>query len=114
MLAACAASARGAAEVGANDNRTPAGHLAGDVLSLGIEIGEGDWRPERAMVPNPVLAFRETGGRLTTPGPLIRVREGTRVEIAWHNPTDADIYIHGLAARADADPLRIAAHGDAA
>jgi FtsP/CotA-like multicopper oxidase with cupredoxin domain len=117
LLAACAEHPReppAAADVDANDNRTPAGHLAGGVLSLRIEIGQGDWRPERAMPPNPVLAFREAGGRLTTPGPLIRVREGTRVEIAWHNPTDADIYIHGFAARAGAEPLRIAAHGDAA
>ena len=118
LLAACAEHPREpaatAADVDANDNRRPAGHLAGGVLSLRIEIGEGDWRPERAMPPNPVLAFREAGGRLTTPGPLIRVRQGTRVEIAWHNPTDADIYIHGFAARAGAEPLRIAAHGDAA
>ena len=114
LLTASAASARAPIEIGANDNRKPAGHVADGVLSLGIEIGEGDWRPERAMTPNPVLAFRETGGKLTTPGPLIRVREGTRIEIAWHNPTDADVYIHGFAARTNADPLRIAAHGDAA
>lgn len=113
VLAASAAPAR-TPEVGANDNRKPAGHLADGVLSLGIEIGEGDWRPERAMPPNPVLAFRETGGKLTTPGPLIRVRQGTRIEIAWHNPTDADLYVHGFAARTDAEPLRIPAHGDAA
>lgn len=117
LLAACAASARAhppAAEIGANDNRKPAGHLAEGVLSLGIEIGEGNWRPERAMAPNPVLAFREVGHALTTPGPLIRVPEGTRIEIAWHNPTDADIYLHGLGAPADTEPLRVAAHGDAA
>src|SRR5262245_59935394 len=84
LLAASAAHARAPAEVGANDNRKAAGHLADGVLSLAIETGEGDWRPERAMPPNPVLAFRETGKPMTTPGPLIRVREGTRVEITWH------------------------------
>ncbi|HEY6985649.1 MAG TPA: multicopper oxidase domain-containing protein [Rhodanobacteraceae bacterium] len=120
LLAACAGSPAGtpsksgAPEIQANDNRTPAGHLADGVLSLGIEVREGDWWPERAMPPNRLLAFAETGGRLTTPGPLIRVREGTQVEIAWHNPTDADIYIHGFNERADAEPLRVPAHGDAA
>lgn len=119
LLAACAGSPTdtstrsGTREVEANDNRTPAGHLADGVLSLRIGISEGDWWPERALPPNRVLAF-ESDGRLTTPGPLIRVREGTRVEIAWHNPTDADVYIHGFQARIDAEPLRLPAHGDAA
>ncbi len=119
LLAACAGSPTdtptrsGTPEVQANDNRTPAGHLADGVLSLRIGVGEGDWWPERALPPNRVLAF-ESGDRLTTPGPLIRVREGTRVEIAWHNPTDTDIYIHGFDPRDGAEPLRVPAQGDAA
>jgi FtsP/CotA-like multicopper oxidase with cupredoxin domain len=116
-LAACAATPRdattrpGIPAVEANDNRSPAGHLAGGTLSLRIEVGGGDWRPERALESYRVLAFAESGGKLTTPGPLIRVLENTRVEIAWHNPTDADLYIHGFGAH---EPLRVGAHGDAA
>ncbi|HKE49507.1 MAG TPA: multicopper oxidase domain-containing protein, partial [Rhodanobacteraceae bacterium] len=71
-------------------------------------------RPERDMQPNRVLAFAETGGRLTTPGPLIRVREGTRLAIAWHNRTGDDVYVHGFATSRDAPPLRVPAHGEAA
>ena len=119
LLAACAGSPSGtqdrpsAPEIQANDNRAPAGRLADGVLSLGIEVGEGDWWPERDLPPNRLLAFGETGGPLTTPGPLIRVREGTRVEIAWHNPTGAAIYIHGFEGRAGAKPLLVPARGHA-
>lgn len=83
--------------INANDNRSPAGELRGGVLTLRLEIGEGQWHPERedgdALT---VYAFGETGRPLQNPGPLIRVPQGTEIHVIAHNALAVAAALHGL------------------
>lgn len=98
------ALATGEAQLQPNDNRQPAGHLAAGVLTLRLEIREALWNPEGENGPRiPVQAFAEEGQPVVNPGPLIRVKVGTRVHIAAHNllPSHA-VALHGFHSRRDA------------
>jgi FtsP/CotA-like multicopper oxidase with cupredoxin domain len=98
-----------------NDNRVAAGTFRDGVLTLRLEIGEGAWRPEHSLPAYDVLGFGETGKMLTTPGPLIRVRAGTLVDISINNALSSEIVVHGLHSRGKSSlPLRVPAHGSAA
>ena len=57
----------------ANRNLSPAGQLRDGVLTLRLEIREGDWYPEAETGPSVVVqAFAEEGRTLQVPGPLTR------------------------------------------
>jgi FtsP/CotA-like multicopper oxidase with cupredoxin domain len=97
-----------------NDNTRPAGALEGTTLVVHLEIGEADWRWEQQLPPYRILAFAEASGPLTTPGPLIRVREGTRVRVVIRSRVATDVIVHGLHGRPGDDvSLRVPAHGTA-
>ncbi|HSE66814.1 MAG TPA: multicopper oxidase domain-containing protein [Gemmatimonadales bacterium] len=82
----------------ANDNRTPAGQLRGDTLSIELEVRMGTWHPEADSGPAiEVAAFAEAGKAPQIPGPLIRVKEGTTIAATIRNAlTDSTIAIFGL------------------
>jgi FtsP/CotA-like multicopper oxidase with cupredoxin domain len=84
----------------ANRNLSPAGQLRDGVLTLRLEIREGDWYPEAETGPSVVVqAFAEEGRTLQVPGPLIRVPAGTEVRATVRNTLDkgsAKLYgLHG-------------------
>jgi FtsP/CotA-like multicopper oxidase with cupredoxin domain len=81
-----------------NDNRVAAGTLKAATLNLDLEIREGALHPEDDKGPSlPVLAFAEQGKPLRVPGPLIRVRQGTRLHVTIRNPfKDSTLTVHGL------------------
>jgi FtsP/CotA-like multicopper oxidase with cupredoxin domain len=84
----------------ANRNLSPAGQLRDGVLTLRLEIREGDWYPEADTGPAIVMqSFAEEGRPLQIPGPLIRVPEGTEVRATVRNVLDkgtARLYgLHG-------------------
>lgn len=83
--------------IAANDSRSPAGELLDGVLTISLELGEGQWHPEseegEALT---VYAFRERGRSLQNPGPLIRVPQGTEIHAIVHNALPAGATIHGL------------------
>lgn len=84
-----------------NDNRTPGGTLQGGVLSLALDIVESAWRPEGDDDPEvPIFAFAEAGKAPQNPGPLIRVRQGTRVRLTVRSQVDSAIVLYGLRPRA--------------
>ncbi len=85
----------------AHDNRAAAGVLANEVLTLDLEVARGMWHPDADDGPAiEMLAFRETGGELQIPSPLIRVPEGTTIRISVRNTlADSTIVAHGLMAR---------------
>jgi FtsP/CotA-like multicopper oxidase with cupredoxin domain len=101
--------------IAAHDNRVPGGTLAGGVLALRLETGTGTWRPEKGDGPGIVVhAFREAGGPLTVPGPLIRVPEDTELRIRIRNRnTGSPLIVHGLHVRPGAadDTLHVAPGG---
>jgi FtsP/CotA-like multicopper oxidase with cupredoxin domain len=86
------------ARIAANDNRRPAGHLEGGVLTVQLEVVAGTFRPEQDDGPEvPALAFSEVGGTAQLPGPLIRVPQGTLVRVTVRNPfNDSTLTVHGL------------------
>ena len=107
-------SAETSAPLVANSNQVPAGQIKNGVLRLELEAAMGDWYPEEAMGPAiPVAAFREAGGTLSTPGPLIRVPEGTEIQVTVRNRLDATLTLHGLHARpGDAKDVLVVAPGE--
>lgn len=83
-----------------NDNRVPAGVLKDGILRMQLVAGEGTWSPEGQEGPAlKVQAFAEHGRNLSIPGPLIRVREGTRIRISVRNDLPSPLTMHGLHAR---------------
>src|SRR5215469_14604457 len=86
----------------ANDNRMPGGRLESGVLTIRIEAAMGSWYPEENDGPAfQSAAFREAGGKLSTPGPFIRVPEGTSIHASIRNLLDRPLTIHGLHTRPD-------------
>jgi len=84
----------------ANRNLSPAGQLRDGVLTVHLDIREGDWYPEAETGPTVVVqAFAEEGRALQIPGPLIRVPEGTEVRATVRNVLEkgtARVYgLHG-------------------
>lgn len=83
-----------------HDNLHPAGRRVGAALHVDLEVRRGHWRPNGAdRAGTTVLAFAERGRTPTTPGPLVRVRQGTTVVASVANPTTDTIVVHGLGPR---------------
>ena len=83
-----------------NSNQTPAGRIEHGVQTIKLEAAMGDWYPEEAEGPAfRVAAFREVGGALSAPGPLIRVPEGTQIHVRVRNQLEGELTVHGLHSR---------------
>ena len=80
-----------------NDNRHAAGTLRNGVLTVALEARNGVWQPEgehgRAL---DVAAFAEAGKPLSTPGPFIRVPEGTEIRATVTNRLDQPLIVAGF------------------
>jgi len=102
-LLVCGATARATTDfpaILANSNQIPAGRLENGVLTIRIEAAMGNWYPEEGDGPAfQSAAFREAGGKLSTPGPFIRVPEGTSIHASIRNLLDQPLTIHGLHTR---------------
>src|SRR5262245_4650199 len=80
-----------------NDNRTPAGSLRGNLLTLRIEARMGVWHPNGDDAPGATIpAFGEAGRALQIPGPLIRVRAATDVDVSVRNRLADTLVVRGL------------------
>ena len=83
--------------IAANDNRSPAGQVRDGVLTIFLELGEGQWHPESEEGESvTVYAFGERGRSLQNPGPLIRVPQGTEIHAIVHNALPVAATVHGL------------------
>ena len=103
LLALCAVASAGAAEdsplpaVIANNNRTPAEQFTNGVLTLHLELRPGRWHPEdEHSAYRDVFAFAEQGRAPQSPGPLIRVPQGTEIHATIRNALPATAKIYGL------------------
>jgi FtsP/CotA-like multicopper oxidase with cupredoxin domain len=84
----------------ANSNQTPAGQWANGRLTIRLEAAMGEWSPEEHDGPSlKVAAFREEGRSLSTPGPLLRVPEGTEIDATVTNRLDLPLTVYGLDSR---------------
>src|SRR5689334_6815865 len=84
-----------------NDNRHPAGRLAGTELTVRLVAREGRWFPDGPDRPGIVVrAFAVEGEPLQVPGPLLRVPEGTRIHAIVRNDLGREpLAFHGLYSR---------------
>jgi manganese oxidase len=98
----------------ANSNQAPAGRLHNGQLTIRLEAAMGEWSPEENDGPAlDVAAFREEGGPLSTPGPLLRVPEGTEIDATISNQLEQPLIVHGLHSRpGDAKEVLIVAPGE--
>lgn len=98
----------------ANSNQVPAGRLHNGQLTVQLEAAMGEWSPEEDDGPRlKVAAFREEGGNLSTPGPFLRVPEGTEINAIVYNHLDGPLTVHGLHARpADAKEVLVIPPGE--
>lgn len=88
---------------GANDNRRPAGRMERDTLVLRMTVTLSAWHLLGDNNPAfTVLAFAEEGAQPTIPGPLVRVRVGTPVQVQLRNPLDDTLIVRGFSERAAA------------
>jgi len=88
-----------------NDNRRPAGSIAGRTVVIHLEIRRGVWHPARDDGPGvSVNAFAEEGKPLTVPGPLIRVPAGAIVHAFVRNTLFNSVVVYGLSARGAGTP----------
>jgi FtsP/CotA-like multicopper oxidase with cupredoxin domain len=87
--------------VQANDNRTPAGVLHNDTLTVHLVVRMARWYPEAADGPFiDVATFGEEGKAPSIPGPLIRVTEGTTIVASVRNELgDSTVWVAGLVSR---------------
>ena len=100
--------------VAPNSNDAPTGRLQNGVLTIRLEAAMGEWYPEENDGPAlKVAAFREEGGRLSTPGPLLRVQEDTQIHVSVYNRLDQALTLHGLHSRpGDAKDVLVVPSGE--
>ena len=98
----------------ANSNQAPAGRLHNGQLTIRLEAAMGEWSPEENDGPAlDVAAFREEGGPLSAPGPLLRVPEGTQIDATISNHLEQPLTVHGLHSRpGDAKEVLIVGPGE--
>lgn len=87
--------------VAANDNRSPAGTLAHDTLRVKLAVVRARWFPEADSGPFvDVVALAEEGKVPQIPGPMIRVPEGTIIDVTLRNALDdSTLHVAGLESR---------------
>ena len=98
VTAACSAEiSRSTPEIAENENRASAGQLEHGVLTLHLELRPGVWHPEaeagRAIES---YSFAQEGLPSQTPGPMIRVPQGTEAHVSVRNSLPVTVYVHGL------------------
>jgi FtsP/CotA-like multicopper oxidase with cupredoxin domain len=81
----------------ANSNQTAGGTMANGILTIDLEIREGEWFPEDEHGPSiKVFAFAEKGKPAQIPGPMIRISQGTNIHVIIHNLIARGVSIHGM------------------
>jgi manganese oxidase len=88
------------APVAFNDNRVAAGVVRAGVLDVHLEVDTGEWHPySKDSAGVRILAFREAGHPLETPGPMLRVIAGERIHAWVTNRAATTLVLHGLSSR---------------
>jgi manganese oxidase len=86
--------------VATHDNRRAAGQRSGETVTVHLEIREARWFPDddggESLV---VQAFGEAGGPPQVPGPLLRVPEGTELDVTVSNRLTRPAQVFGLHTR---------------
>jgi FtsP/CotA-like multicopper oxidase with cupredoxin domain len=87
-------------EVVLNDNRRTAGSLRAGVLTLRLRAGAGVWKPEGPSGRElRIEAFGEEGVPLSVPAPMVRVPEGTNIDVSVRNELETPLRVGGFCER---------------
>jgi FtsP/CotA-like multicopper oxidase with cupredoxin domain len=89
-----------------NNNRSPAGRLRHDTLTVRLVVGMASWTPEGDDgVAITVAAFGEQGKAPRIPGPLLRAPAGTVIDASVRNDLpDSTITVRGLVTHPGTQP----------
>jgi FtsP/CotA-like multicopper oxidase with cupredoxin domain len=80
-----------------HNNTKPAGRVDDNRLSLSIELRAAAWQPGGPGTRSiRVFAFAEGRGAPSVPGPLVRVRAGTTVDVSITNRLDRRATVYGF------------------
>ncbi|MEO5825708.1 MAG: multicopper oxidase domain-containing protein, partial [Gemmatimonadales bacterium] len=119
LVCACVAAFAGRAEgqIGvamANNNNVAAGTSTNGTLRVSLVARRATWHPEADDGPSvEVEAFGEDGMRPSVPGPLLRARVGTVLDVNVRNSLPDTLLVFGiLGPAAAADTLRIPPGGE--
>src|SRR5690349_7170168 len=92
----------------ANDNRIAAGRLVNGTLTLDLAARSATWQPEGPKGGSVEIAtFAEVGKKAQVPGPLMRVRVGTRVRVSIRNTFDKPLVVSGFGSNGVKDSIII-------
>ena len=92
-----------------NDNRASAGRLVNGELTLDLEARAATWKPEGDKGGSLEIAtFAEVGKKAQVPGPLLRVRTGTRVRVSVRNTFDKPLVVFGFGQQGMKDSIIVA------
>ena len=84
-----------------NDNRTPAGTVKEDTLTLRLVMRAARWYPDGPSgCALQVHTFAEEGRPSRIPGPIIRVRARTNMRVTVRNDLSSPVWLRGLQDRA--------------
>ena len=105
-LPAARMSVRAVERIETNDNTKAAGALRDGVLTIRLELRQGEWHPDGESKPGIIVrAFAEAGKPAQIPGPLIRAPEGTAIHAFVRNPLSrGTLVVQGLSTRGIAAP----------
>ena len=80
-----------------NDNRTPAGTVKDDTLTLRLVMRSARWYPDGPSgCALQVHTFAEESRSSQIPGPLIRVRVGTSMRVTIRNDLSSAVWLRGM------------------
>ncbi|HJU89474.1 MAG TPA: multicopper oxidase domain-containing protein [Gemmatimonadaceae bacterium] len=82
-----------------NGNVKSAGDERGGVLYLSLVIDSGQWKPAEDRPAVTVAAFREEGGPLQNPGPMIRVKARSELAVKVRNTLPTSVFLWGFVTR---------------
>ena len=88
MLAAWPAATHAEPAIATHDNTTVAGTIRGESLIVRLYAGSGTWRPEGDA--GPAITVQACRG-LHVPGPVVRVRTGTTIDVSIRNSLDVPL-----------------------
>jgi FtsP/CotA-like multicopper oxidase with cupredoxin domain len=97
-----------------NDNRSAAGRMVNGELVLDLEARAALWKPEGEKGGALEIAtFAEVGKKAQVPGPLLRVRSGTRLRVSVRNTFDKPLTVFGFGDKGAKDSLVVPPRGQA-
>jgi manganese oxidase len=100
LFAGTFATSDDVAVIATNNNKIAAGKHSGERVQVHLEVREGRWFPDGKYSGSLIVqALGENGGPPQIPGPMIRVVEGTMLDVVVTNRIAKAVILYGLHSR---------------